>query len=161
MQKIKLNNEKFAIVDDRNFEYLNQFKWTYDAYGYAVRRFMRNGKRTTIFMHNLIIDIPKGYLPDHINGNRIDNRKENLRIANYKQNNQNRRLGKNNTSGYKGVSWSRLGKGYWKAYIKQDKKSKFLGNFKTKEEAALAYNEAAKKYFGEFAWLNEMKGELN
>lgn len=87
---------------------------------------------------------------DHINGNRSDNRLSNLRIANHAQNCQNSKLRKDNQSGIKGVSY-RKDRNKWRARIRKDGKQILIGEFKTAEQAQVAYCEAAKKYFGEFA----------
>jgi hypothetical protein len=92
---------------------------------------------------------------DHINGNTLDNRKENLRICTQNQNGKNRLLNKNNVSGYKGVTYKKANK-LWCAQIVVNYHKMYLGLFTTAEAAALAYNEAAKKYHGEFAKLNEV-----
>lgn len=84
MKQIKVGNT-FALIDDQDFEWLNQFKWHQDkgyAYGYV------DGKH--IYMHSLILNTPKGMFSDHINRNRLDNRRENLRIVSHAKNNQNR-----------------------------------------------------------------------
>jgi len=94
---------------------------------------------------------------DHINGDNLDNRKKNLRLCTYAENNRNRKPLENKTSKYKGVG---LNKNYkiktWQARIVKNSKRYSLGYFKNEKEAALAYNQAAKKYFGEFAYLNYM-----
>lgn len=92
---------------------------------------------------------PKSHI-DHINGNRSDNRISNLRLASQSQNRQNSKTPKNNTSGYKGVSCDTR-HGTWRARIFVNNKDKYLGTFKTKEQASEAYIDAAKKYHGEFA----------
>src|SRR3972149_6021810 len=98
MKKIKLTKDEFALVDDEDFEYLNQFAWQCSPLGYATRR---------IGMHREIIKTPKGMYTDHINGNPLDNRKENLRIVTFSQNMLNRKRYKNNKSGHKGVVWNK------------------------------------------------------
>ena len=95
---------------------------------------------------------PLGMQVDHINGDRLDNRRENLRIVTNWQNQMNRGMTINNSSGYKGVRLRRSGK--WEAQIRVNKKAIFLGRFYDKLDAAHAYDDAAKKYFGEFARLN-------
>lgn len=91
---------------------------------------------------------------DHINGDTLDNRRENLRLVTPSQNTMNRGKPNTNTSGYKGVSKS--APNTWRAYISFDKKRIHLGSFKTKEDAARAYNQAVPKYHGEFGRLNEI-----
>lgn len=93
---------------------------------------------------------------DHKNGNKSDNSWSNLREATNQQNEANKPIGAKNTSGHKGAFWHKRHK-KWLSQIKVGGKNIHLGTFKTKEEAALAYNEAAIKYFGEFAWLNKVK----
>ena len=157
MKKIDISTKtfpnKFTIVDDDNFEYLNQWKWHYDN-GYAYRRqYFKDGKYKHIYMQYLVIG--KGKI-DHKNGNGLDNRKENLRFATHQQNMSNRR--NNKLNGYKGVYFHNHGKRRkrWVASIQEKLKKIFLGRFFKPEEAAVAYNEAAKKYFGEFAYLNKI-----
>lgn len=109
--------------------------------------------------HVLVWLYVTGKLPDkgidHINGDKSDNRFENLRLSNQSQNSANSRTPKNNTSGFKGVCWHKKAK-KWAARIKVNRQEIYLGLFKTKEEAAEAYNKAALEHFGEFARLNEI-----
>jgi len=157
MQLIELTGIRgknaFTMVDDIDFEYLNQWKWQL-RHGYATRNKEIKGKYYHVFMHRLINKTPDGLFTDHINLNKLDNRKTNLRNANKAQNSTNRIVRKDNTSGYKGVVWHNVGNGYWKAYITIEKKHKHLGLFRDKIQAATAYNEAAIKYFGQYARLN-------
>lgn len=111
-------------------------------------------------MHREIIDEKENEHVDHINGNKKDNRKSNLRIATSSQNSRNIGLRKNNTTGYKGVIYEKK-RDKWRAEIKKDYKSIFLGYFDTKEDAAKAYNEASMKYHGEFANLNNVMEDDN
>ena len=120
--------------------------------------YVRNGvkiqrRRFALFVHRLIMDAPKGMHVDHINGNPLDNRKSNLRICTHAENQRNRGANKNNTSGYKGVHWSKTTK-KWRAEIRHDNKSIHMGYFKTPEEAARAYDKKAKELHGEYAYLN-------
>lgn len=156
MKEIKLTQGQVALVDDEDYEYLNQWKWcanrSIGGY-YAVRTDKQKAdqKRETICMHRLILNAPKGLQVDHINHNTLDNTKQNLRICTNSQNQMNRSpCGK---SKYLGVTYYRNNT-CLRASIKANNKSIHLGYFKTEEEAAHAYDEAAKKYFGEFANLN-------
>jgi hypothetical protein len=159
---IKLDKEKETIIDDEDYESLIQYDWRYDNVGtsneYARRRgFPGEGKSGGIFMHRLIMKANKGDLVDHINGDGLDNRKNNLRLSTKSTNGMNRGKQQNNKSGYKGVSWCKKGK-KWTARIKSKEIGKylFLGYFESKEAAASAYNEAAKKYHKEFAFINKI-----
>jgi hypothetical protein len=152
MREIQLTKGKVAIVDDDMFEYLNQFKWCYSK-GYAIRGIRVNGKAEKICMHRAIINTPVGMDTDHMNMNKLDNRRENLRICNRSENIRNTGLRSTNSSGYKGVTLHKA-RNKWRARIRVNGKKKSLGYFATKEEAAKAYNAAASFYFREFAWLN-------
>ncbi len=105
-----------------------------------------------IYMHRLITNAPYGLLVDHINGDCLDNRKANLRLATNAQNNYNKRP-LNSFSKYKGVFFIRKEK-RWTATIGLNHKKIYLGNFKDEIKAAKAYDTAAKKYYGQFAYLN-------
>jgi len=152
MKEIPLTRGKVTLVDDEDFEWLNQWKWQCSASGYAIRRLPRP-IRETIWMHREIMHTPKGMDTDHINCNRSDNRRCNLRICTRSQNKANAFIQANNTSGYKGIKWHGREK-LWLAYIQVNGKECYLGSYKTKEDAALAYNNGAIKYFGEFAKIN-------
>lgn len=149
---IQLTQGKQALVDKADFEWLSQWKWYYIKDGYAVRSDYSQGRTPRqVKMHRQIMNEPEGLQVDHKNTNKLDNRRENLRVATVNQNQQNSSLPKNNTSGYKGVSKPRRGLG-WIASIQRQ----YLGYYKTPEEAALAYNIEATKRFGEFARLNKV-----
>lgn len=152
MKKIKLTQGKFALVDDEDFEWLNQWKWTYDGNnGYAKR----NIKDKKLYMHRLILNTPKGKVSDHKNGNKLDNRKINLRICTYSQNGMNKMIQSNNSSGYRGVKWHKQVR-LWEARIKKNGEQIFLGLYNNNIEAGIVYNWAALKYFGEFAKFNDI-----
>jgi hypothetical protein len=154
MRKLLLSQGKFALVDNEDYLFLNQWKWYFNQ-GYARRNSKRikGEKRNGIFLQNVVITKEKNQEIDHINGNTLDNRKINLRICSHFQNSKNRKKQINNTSGYKGVTKDHK---KWMAQILINYKRKYLGRFNTKKEAALAYNKAAKFYHGEFASLNDL-----
>lgn len=142
---------------------LTEKAWWVTAKGYAAghervgnRDYKRNYMHRLVLQRKLERPLKSDELADHINGNRLDNRRENLRPANYQQNMSNRKKLSCNTSGYIGVHLrSRTDiKKKWEAYIRVNRKRIFLGYFHTAREAALAYDEAAKTYRGEFAMLN-------
>jgi hypothetical protein len=155
-KQIQLNIGKTAIVDDDMYEYLSQWKW-YAKPGrttfYVIRNKSKaNSQSGTILMHRAIMNASKGVVVDHINGDGLDNRRENLRLCTNAENGRNRRLAKNNKTGYTGVTLTRSGTYY--AHIKVNKKVINLGFFDVAEVAARVRDEAAKKFFGAFAKLN-------
>ncbi len=108
----------------------------------------KNGK--DFLLHRFIMNPPSNKLIDHINGNKLDNRKCNLRIVNKSQNAMNSKKPKNNTSGVKGVYWDKLSK-KWEASIQVNMKKKSLGYFKNKDESIKARKESESELFGEYA----------
>lgn len=166
LKEIQLTQGQVALVDDEDFEWLNTYKWhaywNGDTCSYYVKRNLSikmDGTLGTVRMHRQILSLSTGDRTqvDHINHDTLDNRRENLRIASNAENGRNRRAHRDGTSGFKGVTFHKL-RGKWMAAIKHAGKSLYLGLFLTREEAAIAYNEAALKYYGEFALLNELKG---
>lgn len=157
-REIPLTRGKVAIVDDRDYERVAQYKWCahYDSWNwYAVRSTKINGRFTLEKMHRYILGLTKGDKKriDHQNGNGLDNRKENLRLCSAGQNAHNRRKyrTKNPTSHFKGVFRSR---NKWHAEIMVKGVTIRLGAYSFEEVAALAYDLAALKYFREFAVFN-------
>ena len=113
----------------------------------------RSRRQAGMPLHRLIMNTPKGMQTDHINGDTLDNRKQNLRICTAAENQRNRGPTKNNKSGFKGVGWHTRNK-KWYARIMHNNKRTYLGSFKDKEEAARAYDRKAIELHGEFAKLN-------
>lgn len=159
-KEIQLTQGKVAIVDDADFEELNKLKWFADKQGdnyYAVRKSLRiNGKYINQKMHRIIIGEKLGVHTDHINNNTLDNRRCNLRICTHQQNMWNKPKSKANNSGYKGVFYLKSSKMY-RATITINGKTIYLGTFYYIKQAAIAYNLAAKKYYGEFANVNKVE----
>jgi len=160
MKEIKLsqrgrNKGKFvALVDDGDYEYLNQWRWTAIKHrrSYrATRKIRIDGVNRTIYMHRAIMKPPLNLTIDHIDHNQLNNQKSNLRICTNQQNHMNS-ASYGSKSGYKGVSYKE--NKYIFAHIQINLKQIHLGYFKTEVEAAFAYDNAAIKYFGEFANLN-------
>jgi hypothetical protein len=124
--------------------------------GYMRKGYLNVGFETKEYpLHHIVFFMFKGYFPkliDHIDGNRINNKIENLREATLNENARNCKRPSHNTSGYKGVCWSKKDK-KWQANITLNNKLLFLGLFKEKENAYQAYCHAAKNLFGEFARL--------
>ena len=155
-RRIPLTQGKFATVDTDDYSHLAEYKWricTGKNTLYAERSVHSpSGRYSRVLMHRRILNIPRGFVIDHINRNGLDNRRANLRPATVAQNAWNCRRRKNRT-GYKGV-WYVKDKGLFRAAIVCNRKRIHLGYFKKKVEAARAYDEAAKKYHKDFAVLN-------
>ncbi len=161
MKLIQLTRGAFSIVDDEDFEEVNKYKWNYVNSRYAYRSYRKNDERTGRLLHRFIMKI-HGLLienleVDHINRNKLDNQKSNLRVATRKINRLNSKLYKNNTSGYRGLCYNKKMNRY-SAAITVNNKRIYLGNYayEDKKSAAQKYNEAAIKYNGEFAQLNKI-----
>lgn len=161
MKKIPLSKGKFAIVDNKNYKFLMQWHWHINADGYAVRNseYIKGKRRTTIQMSREIVNAPNGVKVDHLDTDRLNNRRRNLRLANDLENGRNRNPNRNTSSKYKGVTWmDRLNK--WQAQLGSKKGDKrvniYLGVFTSEDQAALAYNKSARKLHGKFAKLNEV-----
>ena len=146
-KQIKMSTGKIVLVDDEDFEELNQYKWCCMD-GYAARKSSRKVPgRPVIVMHRVIMNAPKGMMVDHINHNKLDNRKENLRICTNSENQRNRGVPRNSTSGYKGVHRERNG---WRAQVHVGNATVYLGIHPTPELASQAYENKCKELFGDF-----------
>lgn len=140
------------IVDEEDAPIIQNRLWNCSSNGYIVNRGKRQNPIT--LLHRLIMNATPGMLVDHINMNRLDNRRSNLRMCNKSENMRNRGKQANNVSGFKGVCLDKRRNKY-KAEIKNGNTKKFLGYYATAEDAAKAYDEAATKYHGEFARVND------
>jgi hypothetical protein len=162
MKKIKLTNcDKYTLVDDDVFEAVKQYRWRlfkkdrqnlmYASTTVATpsKSGVRRQDFKVLFLHQIVLPKREGFQTDHINRDKLDNRRENLRHITNHQNQYNRGVSRLNKTGYKGVS---LKNGRYVARCNR----KHLGSFKDAVSAAKVYNEAAKKYHGEFAFLNEV-----
>lgn len=155
MKFIELSKGKVAIVDDEDYKSLSIYKWSYNSKGYAWRSIKGENKRTYILMHRFIMGAKADELIDHKNGNRLDNRKCNLRICTRSQNNCNQRLqAREKTSKFKGLTITKSKN--WQVQISFCNNHKSLGTFTNEIAGANAYNYYAKKYHGEFACLNDV-----
>lgn len=141
--------------DLEDYDKIKNYCWHY-AYDYIHTKIPSTGK--VLALHRLIMNPSEEMCVDHINHNKFDNRKKNLRIVTSQQNSYNRTIYSRNTSGTTGVSYAKTKK-KWRATISVDKKWKHLGYFDKKEDAVKARKEAEEKYFGEYSYDNSMKGD--
>jgi hypothetical protein len=156
IKKIKLSQGKITLVDNSDFEYLSKFKWhAHERHGhwYALRTGIK-GK--VIRMHRVIIKANQNKMVDHINGDGLDNRRKNLRIATQSENARNAIKRNIGSSKYKGVGWHKASN-KWCAKISFNKKDIWLGLFHSENKAAQAYNQAARKFHKNFAKENTLE----
>jgi hypothetical protein len=157
MKEIQLTKGYVAQVDDEDYEWLSQYKWQANDYhkNHVIAKGQINGRYTQ--MHRLILGLTDPtIICDHIDNNSLNNQRSNLRPATRHQNTMNsRKLQGNTTSKYKGVSFHARPRRWVAAIIPNGKKIQ-IGTYLTEIEAAIAYNKAAIKYFGEYAWLNKI-----
>lgn len=154
---IPLTKGSVALVDERDFIELNKYKWYADTAGYACRDTQKGGKRQHLYMHRVILGVQTSMETDHINGNKSDNRRNNLRLVTGTQNSMNRSKTKPGTSQYKGVSLSmppRQKTTRWAARVKKAGQLVYREHFTSEVAAAKAYDKAAKHYHGKYARLN-------
>lgn len=160
MKEIPLTQGRVALVDDANYGWLNQWKWcaaraSCQYLFYATRNVRTSGHRYYEHMHRAILGLQPGdgKQCDHVDGDGLNNQRSNLRISSQTENMHNRRKLIVGTSKYKGVCWYRRER-KWRARIRVNRKLISLGYFASETDAALAYNRAARKHFGDFALLN-------
>lgn len=149
---VKLTKGKRALIDTEDLDAINKYHWHYNMRGYAVTNPGTRKEKELILMHRLINKTPVGKQTDHINGNKLDNRKCNLRTVTAMENKWNKGKQSNNTSGYKGVTFIKSAS-RWEMQIMAAGK-RVSKRFRTREEAAIAYNHYAKEMHGEFAHIN-------
>lgn len=153
MKTIPLTKGLFTIVDDEDFEILNQYKWyalNSSNKIYAARDIVVNRYKSTILLHRFLMNINDSKIHvDYKNGFSIDNTKQNLRLATNQQNMRNCKQNKGNKTGFRGVIWIQEKKKF-RAGITINRKSYHLGYFLTAEEASKVYEAKAKEVYGEF-----------
>lgn len=154
MIEIPLTKGQVALIDDEDFELVSQYSWhtNTNPSGNCYARGCKGKNRKQILMHRLILRVSQNQFIDHINGDGLDNRKENLRITTHTQNNMNKHKSWG-FSKYKGVYWNKK-ENKWIAHLKKNSKRIFLKRFNSEIDAALAYDAKARELFGEFARPN-------
>lgn len=157
--RIALTREKYALVDASDLPILDGYAWHVYPSRHTWYASHSLSAGTTIFMHRFLMNAKERSEVDHINGNGLDNRRSNLRICTHVQNNHNRRKRLGTSSQYKGV-WYYARYGTWRASIRVEGILKTIGRYANEEDAARAYDFAAKNHFGEFARLNFPFDEL-
>lgn len=143
------NNEPFYF-DTEDYDLIKDYYWSLDKSGYVIN--CKNKLR----MHRLVLNCPKKLNVDHINHNKNDNRKHNLRICTQSQNNMNKSLQINNTSGVTGIVWLK-DESKWRAMIKVNGNTITIGDYKSKQDAIMARKKAEEKYFKDFSLDNSLK----
>lgn len=146
MKEVKLTQGMVALVDDNDYQKINKYKWYAQRTG--SNKYYATSSKVGL-LHRFLLN-PGRQTVDHINGDSLDNQRENLRICSFGDNLKNKRIYKNNTSGFKGVYLDKS-TNTWKAHLTVLGKKKTLGRFKTKEQAYEAYLKGATYYFGQFA----------
>jgi hypothetical protein len=156
-QRIKLTRGKYAIVDPEDFERFNRYKWHCSQSNYAVRaatiKTEKGRKQVELFMHKVVCPPPQGLIVDHINRNRLDNRRANLRPATWTQNAWNRSKRSRQKTRYKGIRYQKDTK-RWQVRLMIEGRRISFGCYNDEKEAAKAYDAAAKKHRGDYAVLN-------
>lgn len=147
-REIKLSRGKVTLVDDTDYEWLSQWRWCLCC-GYAARSVGTRINRQRIYMHRLIMNNSLDGEVDHIDRNRLNNQRYNLRAVNRGQNMQNKPT--RSKSGFRGVSPHG---DVWEVAITVSGKYIWLGRFRDKVVGARAYDAAAREYYGEHAYLN-------
>ncbi len=162
MKKVKLTNGGHTLVNNEDYKLISRYRWLASE-SQKGRFYVKRTTRPQIYLHRFLLSPPREKFTDHINGNTLDNRRSNLRVVSKYQNTLNKKIHKNNKSGYKGVVRINYTKRVkeWVARITVKGKQIYLGYYRTPEEAALAYDDGAKKYFGKFARMNFKGGDFN
>ena len=159
MKKILLRSRTkkkiYTLVDDSDYERLTKYNWYLTTSGYVRHHYWVGKRSDCIQMHRLLLSAPQGMQVDHINGNKLDNRRYNLRLCSNSQNGFNRKAYKTNTSGYKGVYFCKQ-KNKWIAQLSVNGRHISVGAFMSAKDASIAYNKKAKEVHGRFYYSGKL-----
>lgn len=156
MKELSLTQGKIALVDDSDYDWLSLTPWYYSGPGYAARDFTRNKEKISVYMHRLILNVTDDKEVDHIDGNKLNNTRGNLRVCSREENACNLKNRNGGTSKYKGVYWDGS-RGYYRVEINSKTYGDYyVGAFYSEDEAGLAYNLVARSLHGEFANINDV-----
>ena len=154
MREIPLTRGMVAFVDDEDYKYLSQWNWYYSG-GYAKARV--GNPRKVIAMHRLLLNANRGDIVDHVNRNKLDNQKSNLRKSDCVGNSRNRsKYNMQTSSTFKGVFYDKKKSKYTGRITIEKGKTLYLGHYVLETDVAFYYNQHAIQYFGEYAVLNEL-----
>lgn len=160
VRRLPLTNGCFTLVDADEFDRLMQFSWRRDRDGYARSAMVTEPGQPArgVLLHRFIMGAKRGQIMDHINRDRLDNRRSNLRFVTVQQNMHNRGASRGKSK-YRGVAWSAAER-KWVATIYADGENRHLGWYRWEEEAARVYDEAAREHYGEYAYQNNPPPEV-
>jgi hypothetical protein len=147
-------DERKFYFDLEDYNLIKDYSWHFNKYGYIVTKGPETNNKT-LFMHRLIMNAQENEDVDHIKHKKYDNRKSELRKVTDSQNLMNQELSIINTSGYKGISWSKSVQ-KWHVYINKDKKRYHLGHYEDINNAITARKQAEEKLFGKYSYDNSM-----
>lgn len=168
MKEIRLEGERGrgirVMVDDDDYKMLSEYRWNYDGKYATTSLPVKFGRNKKMRMHRMIMGVPDKHV-DHINGNRLDNRRENLRSCTHAENLYNQKVQEGSKTGYRGVRKcvTKTQRGFTINYsvtIKKGSKTHYIGVFNDADHAAIVYNHYAKELFGEFARPNAISHNL-
>lgn len=152
-QSIRLRNGVCAYLDDADYDRSTDFHWHKTLNGYAAGSVVEQGVRKRVYLHRWLMNAQPGQLVDHIDGNKLNNRRSNLRLVTRSQNQANRRRNRTSRSRYKGVTWHKRRR-LWMARIQVRGRRITIGYYADPLHAAYEYDAFARNYFGEYARVN-------
>lgn len=149
MLELEIRENIYTLIDDKDIDLVTKSHWNLSGNGYVVRHAKKDNKYTKVYLHREILNPDNGVYVDHINGNPLDNRRQNLRLCNKSQNNINRGKRGGTSSIYKGVSLDTT-RQKWVAKLKLPNKQVYIGRFENERHAAMAWDIWAREFHGEF-----------